>query len=463
MIRREGRRSGGWRRGYTSGVRYVDCPCGLNYDAQSSPGGCPKCGKTAGGGGGGAVPFPAAAEAKIRFPCPVCGLRLTAGAASVGKTMDCLACGRPALVPAVGVPETVRSVATARRPAPPPKAAGRPDGWRSMARWSLLAALVPLAVYTFTAPDDIKGRIEETKREYPEVAKKIDRGTAKDVEQVFQQIPSHRLVGAALPRKTWAHWIVAILSALLFWEFILIVQPMGNSTSKQLWAVGVFTGTIGIFMLLIVQVAAMVSTAVGGGGCLFVFIIVLKFIGYSYSAALDPENGFFVSMLGFTFGVGLMEEFFKALPIYWHFKRTASLDVRGAVVWGLATGIGFGVSEGISYCSSFYNGISGGGMYVVRFSSCVALHAVWSATAAILIWRRQDSLQGLDKWYHWIPPVFATLWISMILHGFYDTCLKKDQGIAALGSAILSFALFFWMYDRACREERSAGTATALA
>jgi RsiW-degrading membrane proteinase PrsW (M82 family)/predicted RNA-binding Zn-ribbon protein involved in translation (DUF1610 family) len=429
-------------------VRYVDCSCGLNYDAQASPGGCPKCGKSA-------APT---REATIRFPCPVCGLRLSATSAAVGKTVDCLACGKPATVPAASAPETVRATAAPRRPAPAPKRAARPDGWRSIARWSLLAALVPLAFYTFTDPDDIQGRIEKTKKEYPELAKTIDRGSAKEVEQIFQQIPSHRLVGAALPRKTWAHWIVAILSALLFWEFILIVQPMGNSTSKQLWAVGVFTGTIGIFLLLVVQVAAMISTVTGGGGCLFAFIIVLKFIGYSYGAALDPESGFVASMLGFTFGVGLMEEFFKALPIYWHFKRNASLDVRGAVVWGLATGIGFGVSEGISYCGSFYNGISGGGMYIVRFSSCVALHAVWSATAAILIWKRQESLQGLERWYHWIPPVFATLWVSMILHGFYDTCLKKDYGIAALGSAVLSFALFFWTYDRACREEKAAAS-----
>jgi RsiW-degrading membrane proteinase PrsW (M82 family) len=191
------------------------------------------------------------------------------------------------------------------------------------------------------------------------------------------------------------------------------------------------------------------------------FVIPLKFIGYSYRAALDPENGFALSMLGFTFGVGLMEEFFKALPIYWHFRRSASLDVRGAVVWGLATGIGFGVSEGMSYCKDFYNGLAGGGMYVVRFSSCVALHAVWSATAAILIWRRQDSFQGLEKWYQWIPSIFMTLWISMILHGFYDTALKKEHGIAALAGAILSFAVFFWMYDRACRDEKDRHVSAA--
>jgi RsiW-degrading membrane proteinase PrsW (M82 family) len=441
-------------------VRYVNCGCGLNYDSESSPAGCPRCGKTAGAA---AAPAPAAPEAKIRFACPVCGLRLTAGGASAGKTLDCLACGKPAPVPAASVPETARAVTTTRRSAPVARPGSRPDGWRSVARWSLLAALVPLAVFIFL-PDDTQIRIEETKKEYPELARKIERGrTAREIREIFERIPSHRLSGAALSRFTSAHWIIAILSALLFWEFILIVQPMGNSTSRQLWAVGLFTGTIGMIMLLIVQVAAVLSTAIGGGGCLFFFVIALKFIGYSYEAAMDPENGFFVSMLGFTLGVGLMEEFFKALPVYWHYKRNASLDVRGAVVWGMATGIGFGVSEGISYCTSFYNGISGGGMYMVRFSSCVALHAVWSATAAILIWKRQDALQGLEKWHHWIPPVFSTLWISMILHGFYDTCLKKDYGIAALAGAVLSFALFFWMYDRACREERTKRTAVTPA
>ena len=437
-------------------MRYVDCPCGLNYDAQTSPAGCPKCGKTSG------PAAPAPVEAKIRFACPVCGLRLTAGAESVGRTIDCLACGKPATVPAASTaPVTTRAASTVRRAPSAATPAARPDGWRSIARWSLLAALVPLAFYTFGTPDDRKARVEETRKLHPEITKPFRGKSISEPELAV--LPSHRYEGAMLSRMTKAHWIMAILSALIFWEFILIIQPMGNSTSRQLWAVGVFTGTIGIFMLLVIQIAAIISTIMGTGGCLAIIVIPLKFIGYSYAAAVNPDTGFFISMIGFTFGVGLMEEFFKALPIYWRFRRSAALDVRGAVVWGLATGIGFGVSEGMSYCTSFYNGISSGGMYVVRFSSCVALHAVWSATAAILIWKQQESLHGLERWYHWIPPVFSTLWISMILHGFYDTCLKKEHGIAALCCAVFSFALFFWMYDRACREEKSQRAASALA
>jgi len=140
---------------------------------------------------------------------------------------------------------------------------------------------------------------------------------------------------------------------------------MGNSTSRQLWAVGIFTGTIGILMLIIVTITGALAAVLD--------IPVLKYLGYSYFAATRPDTGFVASMIGFTVGVGFLEELCKALPLYWHYRRSATLDARGAVVWGLATGIGFVVSEGISYSGNFYNGISGGGIYIVRFISCVEI------------------------------------------------------------------------------------------
>src|SRR6185503_13570201 len=94
----------------------------------------------------------------------------------------------------------------------------------------------------------------------------------RTIDEVLAVLPSKRIEGAALSRSTSAHWLMALLSALIFWEFILIVQPMGTSTSKQLWAVGIFTGTIGILMLLIVQLASIVvakANLVGGIAFLF--------------------------------------------------------------------------------------------------------------------------------------------------------------------------------------------------
>jgi hypothetical protein len=93
----------------------------------------------------------------------------------------------------------------------------------------------------------------------------------------------------------------------------------------------------------------------------------------------------------------------------------------------------------------------------------VSLHAIWSATVAILIWKRQERIHTLEKFYQWFPILFATLWSSMVIHGFYDTCLKKDYGVAALAAALLSFAFFFWLYDQACRQERRLRPSAAVA
>jgi RsiW-degrading membrane proteinase PrsW (M82 family) len=430
-----------------------------------------------------------AEDEKFRFSCPHCGLLLGAGSRDAGRSLDCLACGRPVPVPPAPPVERLRAITTTRRPPStvrrPPAA---PDGWRRKARWSLFLALIPLGLYTFLSTDDLQKRIDETKKQHPDFAKRIRaKGT---IDDVLETLPSKRIEGAALSRSTSAHWLMALLSALIFWEFILIVQPMGTSTSRQLWAVGIFTGTIGILMLLIIQAASIIVVRADiRGGVAFLFFLVLRFIGYSYGAAADENSHFIASMIGFTLGVGLLEEFFKALPIFWTHSRSGTLDLRGSVVWGLATGIGFGVSEGISYSGDFYNGLYGGDIYVVRFISCVALHAVWSATVAILIWnrrrafralpsfhsvwgalvallmtsKRRDAKELLSQWWRWFPLAFGCLWISMVLHGFYDTVLKKGVGLAALASAMLSFALFFWLYDRGCRQEAAQPSAAAAA
>jgi len=189
---------------------------------------------------------------------------------------------------------------------------------------------------------------------------------------------------------------------------------------------------------------------------------VIKFIGFSYQAALDPDNGFILSMVGFTFGVGFCEEICKLLPLLWHYKREAKLDLSGAVVWGLASGVGFGVSEGITYSSDSYNGIHTGEVYIIRFVSCVALHAIWNGFSSVLLWKWQTDLDEIESWYGWFVPLFKIAGVSMVLHGFYDTALKKDHDVIALLTALVSLGAFFWLYERVKKDE-PAMTRTAAA
>jgi RsiW-degrading membrane proteinase PrsW (M82 family) len=223
-----------------------------------------------------------------------------------------------------------------------------------------------------------------------------------------------------------------------------------------------FTGTVGIALLLGFQIIAEATQGhviIARNPIIMLLFWIAWLIGFSYRAALDPQSNFFMSLLGFTLGVGLCEEVCKALPLVWHYRRTATLDWRGAFVWGLASGVGFGVAEGIMYAGDFYNGVADGMTYVVRFVSCVALHAIWTASAGLFIWRHQGLLQGEFRWYDYIPRVFLMVLIPMVLHGLYDTFLKKEYDALALVIALASFGWLAWQIETARRQESDEETA----
>jgi RsiW-degrading membrane proteinase PrsW (M82 family) len=145
--------------------------------------------------------------------------------------------------------------------------------------------------------------------------------------------------------------------------------------------------------------------------------------------------------MGFTFGVGLCEELCKAIPLLWLMrKRPEQATWRGACVWGLASGVGFGVAEGVMYSGRYYNGMLGGDIYLVRFASCVALHAVWSASAAIMLYMHRDKLANAPGTSALIGYGLLYAGVPIIFHGLYDTLLKKDHSLIALGIALASFA-----------------------
>jgi len=314
-----------------------------------------------------------------------------------------------------------------------------------LTRYALAAALLPLLLSTFVK-EDLESRVERMLHERPDLWPAVQ-------AREFENLPDERIAGALHGRFTWAHWIYALLSATAFWLCIRTFWPMGNATSGQLWFLGVLVGTVGILLLLGFQWVALHSRGwiVGGAGAILVF--VFQFIGYSYEAARNPANGLLPSMMGYTFGVGLCEELCKTLPLLIMARRQAALDARGLALLGLATGIGFGVGEGIMYSSDYYNGIFGGLIYVVRFVSCVALHAVWSAGSALMLWGTQAEIDGIDAWHEWPMPVVKIIGISMVLHGAYDTFLKRDLEILALLVAAASFVWFFRLYERVAADE----------
>lgn len=333
-----------------------------------------------------------------------------------------------------------------------------PLGWRMHLHWLLVLALVPLA-FSIThgsgGIEELEARIQKSLEEYPEVDPEFIQ-EASSLQEIAMQFPDHRINGALLASDTFLHWGFALASGGLFLTLFLVMWPGGGTRLGLLCLMGTITGTAGIFLLLTFQWMTLHSQDVmprRGGVVAFVFLIV-KLIGYSYRAALDDANGFIPSFLGFTFGVGLCEELCKALPVAAYLTGHERPSVRMTCLVGLASGVGFGVFEGITYSSEHYNGVSDIGIYLVRFLSCVALHGIWTGSVAILMHRNQDHLE-----YSWEAAwqfVVFYLLVAMILHGAYDTLLKQQREVWALVVAVVSFGWLQWLISRPTSENRPA-------
>ena len=145
------------------------------------------------------------------------------------------------------------------------------------------------------------------------------------------------------------------------------------------------------------------------------------------------------------------------LPLIRHFRCEATLDWRGAYLWGLASGVGFGISEGITYASNYYNGIQTAEVYAVRFISCVALHAIWSGAAAIMLFGRQHlvkgRIEGAAGILEFLLYLLTIVAVPMVLHGFYDTLLKKEMNDLAFFVAAASFGWMAFQVERLRRVE----------
>jgi len=275
------------------------------------------------------------------------------------------------------------------------------------------------------------------------------------IEEMLAALPDGRLDGAHLSRRSLLHWLYGLGTALIFFVITLFLFPEIDGPLRIL-LLGLFTGTLGIILLFVVQWLAHWTQGyvfISRNIILLVLFWIAWAIGFSYRAATDPSIRFVPSFLGYTFGVGFCEEVCKALPIISAYRADAGTSWRKACALGFASGVGFGISEGIMYASDFYNGIAPFGTYLVRFISCVALHGIWSAAVALFIHKHQAMIQGHFAFLEYIPRLVFLVSVPMILHGLYDTCLKRDYPAVALITALVSFSWLIWRIEGARKEE----------
>src|SRR5207237_10648165 len=128
--------------------------------------------------------------------------------------------------------------------------------------WLLVLSLIPLAVSLLqTGPEaDVGKRLDDTIAQLSPDAQmravqallELEDGKGS-LDKVFAALPDHKLKGALLPRDTWAHWLFTLGGAALFLGFLWALSLEGTATPQNLLAIGLFTATIGILFLIVVQ------------------------------------------------------------------------------------------------------------------------------------------------------------------------------------------------------------------
>ena len=236
----------------------------------------------------------------------------------------------------------------------------------------------------------------------------------------------------------------SVLWALFFYRFF---SPVGASKTNSIIS---FLGTGVVSMTLLLA-------ALGLG---------LQ----SFRTPLLASQNVLVRLPAFVFTVGLPEEACKALVILYLLRTGPKLlSLPTMVFYGLMSGLGFGIYEGMNYqmgqnfsvmndASSLENGMA---TYyfknMLRLTSLPFLHAMWTAIGAYfwsLSFLYRSRRRGL-----WA----AALGIPALLHGCYDTFTDSSPWIS-FGVAFLSvFALMIYLsrsqeFERALEKESGVVT-----
>lgn len=342
----------------------------------------------------------------------------------------------------------VEAAPSGRRP-PPPPSRDLPLGLR--AGLLLAAALLPLFVTHLVRHESVWTRFRRTlDHAPPETFERLDALPTLRWKTVLACLPDGRIDGALLAVDSRAHWGMAAVTALVASAALVRLFAARGDDLVRAGQVALFTGVVGIGGLGLAQRLCAWAHGVHRDGLLGALLELIGGVYSAYLATDDAKRGFLGHLVGYVFSVGLLEEVCKMAPLVLLARGPdVAKDRRTWLVYGLASGLGFGVAEGLHYAEWRYNGLATAGTYVVRFASCVAIHAVLCASVALGLQRRLAWLSDAS-WLSlrpWVALGLALAW-PMLAHALYDALLDHDQSILALGVALLGCGVLAWQVER---------------
>ena len=237
---------------------------------------------------------------------------------------------------------------------------------------------------------------------------------------------------------------------LFFVLFPLVINLVSEKATltQTTWLLGIYYASIlGVVLHHLIQppqfswgdtLKCLLFTAFIGIPILLLFQRIPPFTEFYEASKL----GFVHRLLGSIFGVGLLEEACKALPVYFLLLRQQKLsDPHSAAFYGAMSGLGFAIAEGAAYSIRYAFGLTSGnlgfGSYVaantIRFVSLPLFHAVLAGIVGYFM--------GLAAINRSRQGIILTLGIAIAatLHGLYNTFAGGIPGPLIIGFSILLF------------------------
>ncbi|MDR3219138.1 MAG: PrsW family intramembrane metalloprotease [Dysgonamonadaceae bacterium] len=156
---------------------------------------------------------------------------------------------------------------------------------------------------------------------------------------------------------------------------------------------------------------------------LFVFLLwdvigLPHWPGINLLYSFTDSGNIFLRVIGYIFGVGVLEETAKVLPLLLIIKRAKEPYIpQSMLFYGLMSGIAFGVFEGVQYqmtvnveldyANAFF-------MNVARLTCLPFLHAIWAGIAGYFI-----AFANLYPKYR-LSLYFLAIFVPAVIHGLYD-------------------------------------------
>jgi RsiW-degrading membrane proteinase PrsW (M82 family) len=165
----------------------------------------------------------------------------------------------------------------------------------------------------------------------------------------------------------------------------------------------------------------------------------------------QPDNSLLVQWLGFVVGVGIPEEMCKVLAVLFLVRHFGPFAPRSVLFYGLISGLGFGIYEGLSYQTThnFRFAVDAAGprdqalyaaeyylLNLIRLTTLPFLHAIWTGTAGYFIGfaaAYPERKRGL---------LIVALGLPAFLHGSYNAFSGSALGLGVALLSVLALNLY---------------------